>query len=60
MTGIYVVLEKAWANVDDYYPQLAVDQCGKILKFNTQKEAEKYSQTELQDGQVIQINGEED
>ena len=53
--GIFVVLEKAWAGVDDFYPQLAVDICGKILKFNTREEAEEYSKTELQDGQVIRI-----
>ena len=53
--GIFVVLEKAWAGVDDFYSQLAVDKYGKILKFNTREEAEEYSKTELQDGQVIRI-----
>jgi len=56
-TGLFVVLEKAWAGVDDFYPQLAVDNCGKILKFNTREEAEKYCKNELQDGQVIEIIG---
>jgi len=43
MTGIYVILEKAWAGVDDFYPQLAVDKYGKILKFSTQEKAERKS-----------------
>ena len=57
--GMFVVLEKAWAGVDDFYPQLAVDQCGKILKFNTRKKAEEYSNSELQDGQVIEVTEKE-
>ncbi len=57
--GIFVVLEKAWAGVDDFYPQLAVDTCGKILKFNTRKKAEKYSNSEIQDGQVIEVTEKE-
>ena len=59
MTGIYVILEKAWAGVDDFYPELATDNSGRIMKFNTRKEAEEYSKTELQDGQVIKIMGKE-
>jgi len=59
MTGIYVILEKAWAGVDNFYPQLAVDNCGKIMKFDTHEEAEKYSKEELQDGQVIEITEKE-
>ena len=53
--GIFVILEKAWAGVDDFYPQLAVDKYGKILKFSTQEKAKKYSEQELQNGQVIRI-----
>ena len=53
--GLFVVLEKAWAGVDDFYPQLAVDIEGKILKFNTRAEAEEYSNSELQDGQIIEL-----
>jgi len=34
---------------------LAVDSDGNVLKFNTKEEAQKYSDEELQKGQVIEI-----
>lgn len=55
VNGLFVVLEKAWAGVDDFYPQLAVDIEGKILKFDSRKKAEQYAQSECQDGQVIKV-----
>ncbi len=58
--NLFVVLEKAWAYMDDFYPQLAVDAEGKILKFDVLEEAEEYSDSELQEGQVVQIKGEEE
>ena len=53
-SGIFVILEKAWAGESDFYPQLAVNIEGKIIKFSTRKEAEEYAK-ELQDGEIIRI-----
>jgi len=52
---MYVVLETFRATTNMYYPQLVKYSDGKVLKFNTKEEAQKYSDEELQKGQVIEI-----
>jgi len=51
---MYVILESAWVNEDEFYPQLATDEDGRIMKFKTRKEAEKFAK-KLQKGQVVEV-----